>query len=159
LKPGERAFLTSIPLENAPAAVDLRARLTNADAAVTPFTESIRLDLAPGRPQALLFRRGPFTGNRLLPAADFQFSRSERLRVEVPLFADMKPGEGRLLDRTGQELKVPVTVAERSEPTGQRWLTADVTLAPLGAGDYVVETSATSGSGTEKILTAFRVSR
>ena len=159
LKPGERAFQTTIPLDNAPAAVDLRARLTNADSAVTPFTESIRLDLAPGRPQALLFRRGPFTGNRLLPAADFQFSRNERLRVEVPLFADMKPGEGRLLDRAGQELKVPVTVAERSEPSGQRWLTADVTLAPLGAGDYVVETSATSGSGTEKILTAFRVSR
>ena len=157
LKPGERAFLTSIALDTAPATVDLRARLTNADATVTPFTESIRLDLAPGPPQSLLFRRGLATGNRLQPAADFQFSRSERVRVEVPLFANMKPGEGRLLDRTGQELKVPVTVSERTETTGQRWLVGDVTLAALGAGDYVIEMGAISAGGTQKTLTPIRV--
>ena len=159
LKPGERAFLTSIPLDTAPATVDLRARLTNADATVTPFTESIRLDLAPGPPQSLLFRRGLATGNRLQPAADFQFSRSERVRVEVPLFANTKPGEGRLLDRTGQELKVPVSVSERTETTGQRWLIGDVTLAALGAGDYVIELGAISAGGTQKTLTPIRVTR
>ncbi len=159
LKPGERAFLTSMPLDTAPATVDLRARLTNADATVTPFTDSIRLDLAPGSPQSLLFRRGLATGNRLQPAADFQFSRSERVHVEVPLFADMKPGEGRLLDRTGQELKVPVSVSERSETTGQRWLIGDVTLAALGAGDYVIEIAAISAGGTQKTLTPIRVTR
>jgi hypothetical protein len=159
LKPGERAFTTSIALDGAPATVDVRARLTNADATVTPFTESIRLNLAPGAPQSLLFRRGLATGNRLQPAADFQFTRGERLRVEVPLFENMKPGEGRLLDKAGQQLKVPVTVSERADANGQRWLTADITLAPLGMGDYVVETSASSLGGTEKVLTAFRVTK
>ena len=159
LKPGERAFVTSIPLDGTPAAVDLRARLTNTDATVTPFTESLRLNLAPGPPQSMLYRRGLVTGNRLQPAADFQFTRSERLRVEVPLFENMKAGDARLLDKGGQELKVPVTVAERADPNGQRWLTADITLAPLGAGDYVVETSATTQGGTEKVLTAFRVTK
>jgi VWFA-related protein len=159
LKPGDRAFLTSIPIAGAPATVDLRARLSNADATVTPFTESVRVNLAPGPSQPLLFRRGLVTGNRLQPAADFQFTRGERLRVEVPLFENMKAGPGRLLDRAGQELKIPVTMSERADPNGQRWLTADITLAPLGAGDYVVETSASSPSGSEKVLTAFRVTK
>ena len=37
-------------------------------------------------------------------------------------------------------LPVPVTVGERTdEATGQRWITADVTLAPLAPSDYLVE--------------------
>jgi len=77
----------------------------------------------------------------------------------VPLFANTKPGDGRLLDRTGQELKVPVSVSERTETTGQRWLIGDVILAALGAGDYVIELGAISAGGTQKTLTPIRVTR
>jgi len=63
-----------------------------------------------------------------------------------------------LLDRNGTKTIVPVTVGERTDTaSGQRWLTADVTLAPLGPGDYVVELSTTKGSTTHKTLVAFRV--
>ena len=80
--------------------------------------------------------------------------------MEVPLRSDMKPGQGRLLDRNGQELQVPVTIGERTDTaTGQRWLTADVTLAALGAGDYVIEVSALGAGAERKILTAIRVTR
>ena len=172
LKPGERAFLTPIPVQGAAASsIDVRGRLTSPDPAVTPFAETIRLDISPGAlPQPLLFRRGPSTANRLQPAADFQFSRSERARLELPMRAEMKPGPARLLDRNGQELKVPVTIGERTDTaTGQRWLTADVTLAALGAGEYVIEVSVPGAAGADaagadagaeqKVLTAIRVTR
>ena len=126
----------------------------------------LSLDLAGESGHALLFRRGPSTANRLQPAADFQFSRTERLRLELPLQPDMKPGQGRLLDRSGQELKVPVTVAERTDAeTGQRWLTGDVILASLGQGDYVIEVAVAAPGRddktqqTLKTLTAIRVTR
>ena len=42
---------------------------------------------------------------------------------------------------------------------GQRWLIGDVTLAALGAGDYVIEIGAISAGGTQKTLTPIRVTR
>jgi hypothetical protein len=35
---------------------------------------------------------------------------------------------------------------------------AELMLGPLGAGDYVIEMTATSGDSTERSLIAFRVS-
>jgi hypothetical protein len=64
-----------------------------------------------------------------------------------------------MLDRAGQPLPVPVTLAIRTGENGMHWVTADVTLAPLGAGDYVVETSFTTAGGEEKVVTAIRVTR
>ena len=108
----------------------------------------------------MLFRRGLSTGNRLLPAASFQFSRTERVRLEFPVGADRKPGAGRLLDRAGEPLAIPVTIGERTDQqTGQRWLTADITLAPLSAGDYAVEVSHETGGVHQKVITAIRVTR
>jgi len=51
-------------------------------------------------------------------------------------------------------------ISERTDAaSGQRWLIGDITLAPLGAGDYVVELSATSGATEKKVMTAIRVTR
>jgi VWFA-related protein len=161
LGPGERGFVTAVPIDRALAAVDVRARATHPDPAVTPFTERVRVDLGPAAPPgALLFRRGPATGNRFQPAADFQFARSERVRVDAPLPPDAKAGAGRVLDRAAQELKVPVDVSERTDKDGgQRWLSADIALAALGAGEYVIELTASTAGGEQKILTAIRVTR
>ena len=43
--------------------------------------------------------------------------------------------------------------------TGQRWLVADITLAPLGPGDYVVELATVKASETQKALVALRVTQ
>jgi hypothetical protein len=108
----------------------------------------------------MLFRRGASTGNRLLPAANFQFSRTERVRLEFPAAADGGSGTGRLLDRAGEPLAVPVTTGERTDPqTGQRWITAEITLAPLSAGDYAVELTRGTAAAQQKILTAIRVTK
>jgi VWFA-related protein len=101
---------------------------------------------------AVFIRRGPSTGNKEVPTADLRFRRSERLRVEVPSATDAIAA--RLLDRTGKPLTaVPVLSASRTDADGVRWATAEVALAPLGAGDYVIEVSA----GDTRTIVAFRV--
>jgi hypothetical protein len=53
-----------------------------------------------------------------------------------------------------------VTVGERTDvATGQRWLTADVTLAPLGVGDYVIELTSTLGTEQKRTVVPIRVTR
>jgi VWFA-related protein len=157
LQTGERTFLAPVNLHaEAMDAVDVRARLTSVDGTVT-MTDSVPIDL--GGRQPMLYRRGPTTGNRQLPAADFRFSRTERLHLEIPVESDAKPGGGRLLDRAGQPLPVPVTVGERSDAeSGQRWITADITLAPLSAGDYAIEITLL-GPQQERVISGVRVTR
>jgi hypothetical protein len=97
-------------------------------------------------------------GQRTIPVADFRVYRTERIRLELPMASDAKPGEARLLDKTGKPLAVPVGVTERQDATnGLRWLVADVNPAPLGPGDYVIELSATLGSKSDVVVTAVRI--
>jgi hypothetical protein len=162
LKPGERGFVTALKLGATGAdqvQVDVRARFSGEGSAV-PVTDAIEANAGPAAGQPLIFRRGPSTANRVVPAADFRFHRSERIRLELPVGPTTKAGSGRLLDRAGQPLEIPVQVGERvDEATGQRWMNADITLAPLAAGDYAVELSTSSGAETRQTITAFRVSR
>ena len=66
----------------------------------------------------------------------------------------------RLLDKAGQALQLTVTLGERTDAaSGQRWITADLTLAALAAGDYAVELTTTAGETTRQVITAFRVTR
>ena len=160
LKPGERAFLTLVPVRSAAATdIDVRARATS-PGSVLPLTDLIQIAVPKGLGTPLLFRRGVSTGNRQQPAADFRFSRTERLRLEIAIGPEWKPGSGRLLDRTGQPLKIPVAVGERTDATtAQRWLTGDVVFAPLAAGDYAIELGATGPSGEQRVVTGIRVTR
>jgi VWFA-related protein len=112
----------------------------------------------PGEPVVL--HRGPSTGNQVQPAAGRVFPRSERIRLEMEADAGAPAWSGVLLDRNGKPTVVPVTVGERTDAaTGQRWLTADITLAPLGPGDYVVELTTAAGSEQKKTLVALRVTQ
>jgi hypothetical protein len=85
-------------------------------------------------------RRGPSSGNKDLPTADLRYRRSDRLHVEVPSAAAM--ATARLLDRTGKPFPVPVASTMRDDADGSRWASAEVALAPLAPGDYLVEVSA-----------------
>ena len=161
LKPGERTFLAALSFSREVGGeLDVRARLAPADGIVSSSSLADGLRLTPGvRP--LYFRRGPTTGNRWLPAADPRFSRTERIRIEIPVAsADVKAGPARMLDRTGQPLQVQVTVADRmDDAAGQRWITAELPLAPFGAGDYALEVAIEGGAATERVLMAVRVAR
>lgn len=162
IEPTARAFLAVVPL-SAPVssgALDVRVRLSGSAEAADRPSASFTVPIGPRTAAPLLFRRGPSTGNRPQPVATFQFSRSDRVRIELPILGTDKPGAARLLDRAGQPLAIPVTAGERTdETTGQRWLTADLTLAPLASGDYVVELAYAAADGEQRILTPLRVVR
>jgi VWFA-related protein len=159
MKPGERAFLVKVPLEGGDLpTLDVDARLTPAIAGA-PVSDVVKIDANPAAIQPLMFRRGLSTGNRLQPAAGFEFSRTERVQLQLPLPPSAKPGTGRMLDRNAQPLQIPVQIAEKQDDDGQRWLTADVTLAAFGPGDYIIEVSATNEGVEQRVLTAIRVTR
>jgi len=61
-------------------------------------------------------------------------------------------------NRRGEPLAVPVALTERADGDRQV-LAADLTLAPLADGDYVIEVTASSGGGKIQKLLAFRVVR
>jgi hypothetical protein len=164
LKPGELSFLATIALPAMSAsALEVRVRLASDEGVAEPLSDGVQLDLASPQPKPLMFRRGATTGNRLLPAASPKFSRTERLQLDFPVGPgprDGKPGRGRVLDRGGLATVIPVAVAERTDAgTGQRWISADVALAALSPGDYVVEVVITKESTDERVLTPIRVVR
>lgn len=164
LKPGELTFLTKLDLPAPRAgALDVRVRLASDEGSAPPLSEGVRLDLDAVAAQTLLYRRGVTTGNRLVPAVEPKFSRTERMRVEIPVgpgSRDGKAASGRILDRGGLATQVPVALGERTdEASGQRWLTADITLGPLSPAEYVVEIVIARESGDERVLTAIRVTR
>ena len=156
IKAGERAFLVKVPVQSGDGQIDIRARLT-AEGVTEPLQDAVRLDAASEQP--LLFRRGLSTGNRVQPAADFRFSRTDRLRLELPVNDGVVPGTARLLDRNAQPLQMPVQVGEKTGEDGQRWITGDAILSALGAGDYLIELTVTTAGAERRILTPIRVTR
>ena len=162
LAAGERTFAVPVglptPIDSG--TLEVRAMLRAGGPDGERVSDILRLDLDTSIGQPMLFRRGLTTGNRLLPAASFQFSRTERVRLEFPAVNDSKTATGRLLDKAGEPLAIPVTIGERTDAqTGQRWVTADITLAPLSAGDYAVELTRGDAAAQQKIVTAIRVTK
>jgi hypothetical protein len=149
------ARLTIAPRSLAPGSYELRVRARSSAAS----SASVRVVVpeSPGGSGAVFFRRGPATANREVATADLRFRRSETLRVMAPGEPGAAPAGARLLDRTGKALAIPVAVSAVDEPDGSRWLAAQTTLAPLGAGDYLIEISGMTGSGERRSLVAFRV--
>ncbi|MBZ5559711.1 MAG: VWA domain-containing protein [Acidobacteriia bacterium] len=118
-----------------------------------PSRETLRFSIpASDSFGALFVRRGQSTGNKDVPTADLRFRRNEQVRVEVPATSS-DAATARLLDRAGRPLAVPVTAATRDDGDGLRWHTAQLALAPLAPGDYVIEVA----SGDKRTLSAFRV--
>jgi VWFA-related protein len=159
LAAGQRGFVAALVFkQRLTEPIDVRVRVAPASGGL-PFTDMVRIEPADGLAQPLMFRRGPSTGNRVEPAGEPSFSRTERARFEVPLTGSATVTAGRILDRNGTAIELPVTLSERTDASGQRWSTADVVLAPLAAGDYLIEMSGTIAGAEHKRLTAFRVGR
>jgi len=136
---------------------DTKAALTGALGALELSARGGRATNAAGDPRVL--HRGPSTGNQIQPAAARVFPRTERLRFELDAAVD-ESWTAALLDRAGTTLRVPLAIGERTDAaSGQRVLTADLTLAPLGAGDYVVQLTKTRGTDHQTVLVAIRVTQ
>jgi hypothetical protein len=136
---GQRAVLLDLgEIEATATASALRVRLRpfgegpvlTDDVALAPLGAS-----GPGVP--LVLRRGATTGMRYQPTADLRFQRTERLRLELPRATPPMALKAELLDRLGSPLAVKVVTSSRADGP-VTWAIADVSLAPLAHGDYVV---------------------
>ena len=154
----EGSFALRVPAEGgiAPGEYAVRVRVRpNGDPGL-PVSDTARLIVAEapsplGEP--VMWRRGPSTGLRHLMTADPRFQRSERVRFEMAT-ATEGAATGRMLDRNGQPMQVPVQVTERPDASGKfRWVIADATLAPLAPGDYAIEVTL----GTNRQVAGFKV--
>jgi hypothetical protein len=108
--------------------------------------------------EPMMYGATPAATSPLRPVAVAEFRRTERAHVEWPIAKPLDRREARLLTRTGQALPVNVLLTERSSAAGTV-LAADLTLAPLAPGDYVIEVVATSGAASDRKLLAIRVVR
>lgn len=125
-----------------------------ADGARTPVVVSTTADVPAGTgllgSAILARRRGPGTGRSFEPTADPRFRRLERLQAEVARIDAAVVVTGRLLNRAGQVMQVPVAISDRPAAAAQpATVVAEVALAPLAAGEYVLELTATSGGRSE----------
>jgi VWFA-related protein len=159
-----RSFVARVPIPAGQTAGEYSVRITSKPAGTAlGSTETLHIvvpkwpaagSMAVGQP--LMFRRGPFTGPKWLPAGDLRFRRVERARVELAVAGPMTASSVQLLDRMGKPLAVPVVATQRDE-NGGKVVDGDVSLAPLSVGDYVLEITVSQGTTTQKVLAAFRI--
>jgi VWFA-related protein len=162
IQPGQRSIPiagTDAPL--APGRYSVRAELTpkagRLPIQVTTFATvpAESDDLGTG---ALALRRGPSTGLAYVPTADPRFRRTERLRVEVPLIGEGHTGTARLLTRTGQPMPLVAAFTTRvDEERAQALGIAEINLAPLAEGEYVLEVSVVKDGKTGIAAYGFRI--
>ncbi len=164
LAPTIRVAEASLPLPSVPRTGELVVRLRlRGGPGTLPLTDVLRVPLdGAGTARvgaARLQRWGPSTGRRYVAAADPRFRRTDRLRVEVPVAPGAPTVSAELLDRTGAALPAIPVKAGLGTPDadGVVWATADLTLAPLSAGDYVVRVTVTHEADTAQALTGFRI--
>jgi hypothetical protein len=157
IEPGARAARASLAVTGAGPFV-VRARATAGDHRVDSDQVVVTPREASPLRSPLLFRAAVSPRAPLKPMADRQVRRTERLHVEWPLAGAVEQREVRLLDRRGQPLAIGPTITER-DVDGRPALGADLTLAPLAEGDYVLEARVTSGGQTAQSWVAFRVVR
>jgi len=128
-----------------------------------PTTDTSRVQVPPPPGTSKLVMGQPAYARRLggpnseeLPTADFRFRRTERLIVQVS--ASMAPDSvtAELLDRGGKVLPVPVT-ASIVDKDFVRWSRAELVLAPLAAGDYLLRIASKRGEELLVTLAPFRI--
>ena len=158
IEPGARAAIVSVPIAGVGAG-PWRASIV-ASRGTNQAEDRIEVRAADG---PLLGTPVAFRGTALAriavrPVADFQFRRTERIHVEWPILKALDQRTARLLDRRGQPLALETALTDR-EVNGTPALAADLTLASLGEGDYLIEVTAGSGAEQQRALLAFRVVR
>ena len=157
IEPGLRATLVRVPLPaGAIGPWTVTARAQGAGAIDGRVAVVVNRSAVLG--DALVYRAGAGATSPLRPAADFQFRRTERVHIEWPIRAALERREARLLSRTGQPLAVPVQLTERPADKAPV-LAADLVLAPLAEGEYVIEVIVGAATTPERRYFALRVVR
>ncbi|MFN2447072.1 MAG: VWA domain-containing protein [Vicinamibacterales bacterium] len=163
LEPGQRMFSLVRPEGGvlAPGRYVVRVQLTSKRVTVplqTTVDAVVPNEDALIARSAVALRRGPTTGLLYQRTADTRFRRTERVRLEIPKFSSEAKLEARLLNRDGQVLPLTIGLSERAdEPMQRRFIVADLTLAPLAQGEYVMEVVAAGAGRKESINYGFSI--
>jgi VWFA-related protein len=156
IEPGARGTLVRIPTDKAEGPWEASVRIRDEDGATA--SDSVNVEAAGsghvGAP--VVYRAASAASAPFVPASIFHFRRTERLRVEWPALQPIEEPAVRLLDRAGSSLAVPITVMLRESPR-LPVISAEIALAPLNKGEYVIELSARAASRNERRLLAIRV--
>ena len=83
-----------------------------------------------------------------------EFVRTDRLRIEWPVLAQLDRREARMLDSAGKPMAFDVPVSEA--PDGKT-VVVELPLAPFGRGGYSIELTAASGGKTEQRRLTFLI--
>ena len=109
-----------------------------------------------GMPMA--WRATPSPRSPLLPMADFQLRRNERLHIEWPLVQEPATKAAKLLDRKGQPLVADLPLAV--PPADRHVLALDLPMSSLPEGDFLVDLTVAGANGvSERRVLGFRVVR
>ncbi|HVL67017.1 MAG TPA: VWA domain-containing protein [Vicinamibacterales bacterium] len=155
LEPGQRSATIRLPLEKAAGPFAAVVRLRNQ--AQGTAEDGITVTRATGLfGDPLVFRLATPTVPR--PAGSIHFRRTERIQVRWPADPALERPAARVLGRDGVPLELAPTVAVRHED-GAPFVVVDLNLAPLTAGEYLLEVSGAKGDTSGSALLAFRVSR
>jgi len=155
IEAGARAATIRIPLQKKAGPFEATLRVRNdMDSSAQDGVTVARRSSAFGDP--LLYRLA--TPSSARPAGSPQFRRTERIRVQWPLTATVDERSARLLGRDGVPLELPVALSQLEEG-GITFVVADLNLAPLTAGDYVIEVNGKASGKPESAMLAFRVGR
>ena len=157
IEPGARGAVIKVPVGGQAGPWQAMVRVTGSGE--PPQTDSVTITRRGGTllGDPIAYRAPARAAGPWRPLAAFHFRRTERLRIEWPVLADVSSHDARLLDRTGQPLEVPVAVTTSAEGSS-KLVIASLNLAPLSIGQYVVELTARSGETVERKLVAIRVS-
>lgn len=164
LAAGVRVQVVHLPEDETPLVAgryQVRAELL-AEGARTPIVVSSIVDVPAASAwwgtSPLAARRGPGTGRVFEPTADARFRRTERLQAEVTKVNPALVVTARLLNRSGQTMNIPVALTERpGTDDAPPAVITDLPLAPLAAGEYVLEFTATKDGRTETRSFAIRI--
>ena len=155
LEPGARAAVMRLPLKNAPGPFTAAVRIRN------PTEGNAEDGVTVARPTGLLgdpmiYRLATPTNPR--PAASVEFRRTERIQVRWPVIGTIESRDARVLGRDGVPLELAINVRDLDEE-GTRFILADLNLAPLTAGEYIIEARASGGGRSSAVHLAIRVGR
>ena len=155
IESGARGVLVSVPVPANVSAVRVVSKMSAAGESLEDTLE-LKRSPAPVVGEGVLYRGRPAASSPLRPVADLQYRRTERVHVEWAIAGELDQRSARLLGKNGGPLAIPVAVTER-ETDGRKVVAADLNLAPLSFGDFVIELTAGRGAETVIRLVAFRV--
>ena len=155
IEPPSSAVLVRVPVSGA-APWRVRARIAGATDGPVEERVDVPADAATLLGPTVLYRASPAPAAPVIPAANQLYRRTERVHLQWTITSAIDRREGRLIGKNGLPLPLPVRFTDR-EVNGRPGLVADVNLAPLSAGEYVIEITVGRGDVTEKKLIAIRV--